>query len=122
MGTEIKGATISPRYENNILYWYYKDTFELDWKFNIKQDGTEYTIQPEDKITINFYMGCRLVHSFVFENIVDNTIKVMFTPEISNKFIPGEYSYCVKFNQYIDGAYSNTTIGANYTAIVEVCH
>ena len=64
----LKGANRSPRIKDGKIYWYEGDTFLWSMKFVIKKcDGTDYILQPTDKITVEFKI-LLLFLSFLFFN------------------------------------------------------
>ena len=122
--TELPQAKQSPRFENGILMWYYKDTFTLLLNLELKLKNELLTIKSDDIVTVHFYLDSMPIYTFTCTNISNNTCELIFNEEISKKFIPGEYTYCIKFNNVIvsENSPNNiTTIGAKYKAIVETC-
>lgn len=121
-------STDSPRFDEDVLYWYYGNTFSIYFHISLtNDDGSYVAINPTDRITTRFYKkGKSLTHEFVNENLVVRTdengkqfvdIELDFTDEISKKFDVSKYTYCITYY----GA-DVTTIGANFEAEVEECH
>ena len=82
-------------------------------------------IKDTDYVTFTFNQCCRTVHTFTCENIIDNTCILDFTQEISKKFRPGDYTFCIDFYERIDeNSIRRTTIGTaeQNRIIVEECH
>nr|DAH38696.1 MAG TPA: hypothetical protein [Caudoviricetes sp.] len=98
----LMGGRSSPRIRDGKIYWYEGDTFTWSLKFTIKQcDGTDYILQPTDKIIVDFKKNLhtdKSIYTFIFENqeYTDNTIKMEFTPEITALFPYGFYKIGVK--------------------------
>lgn len=98
----LKGANRSPRIKDGKIYWYEGDTFLWSMKFVIKKcDGTDYILQPTDKITVEFKKNLHTpdnIYSFEFQNqeYPDNTITMEFTSEITSLFPYGFYKIGVK--------------------------
>lgn len=98
----LMGGRSSPRIRDGKIYWYEGDTFTWSLKFTIKQcDGTDYILQPTDKIIVDFKKNLhtdKSIYTFIFENqeYTDNTIKMEFTPEITALFPYGFYKIGAK--------------------------
>lgn len=125
MSIEIQGAKQSPRYEDKIWYWYYGNTFNLSWKLLLKVNGIPMDIKDTDYVTFTFNQCCRTVYTFTCENIIDNTCILDFTQEISKKFRPGDYTFCIDLYEKIDeNNIRRTTIGTaeQNRIIVEECY
>ena len=130
----LPGAKQSPRIDtNNVIKWYYGDTFKLQLHLVLKRDGEVVEYAPEDQFIFSFYnKGTqRLVKRFVCTEI-DNETKLLtlkFDKETSMDFKPGRYSFSVK---YISNSEENsetqsvtediTTVGAKYSVEVERCY
>lgn len=134
---KIPGAKQSPRVDkNNVIKWYYGDTFEIHWHLTLKRDGKIIKYAPEDQIVFSFYvLGTKfLVHRFVCKNIdtETNMAILQFDKDISFKFKPGRYAFNVKYiNDSVEndngeiiierGTQDITTVGAKYLVEVEKC-
>lgn len=130
----LPGAKQSPRIDtNNVIKWYYGDTFELQLHLVLKRDGDVVEYAPEDQFIFSFYNKDtrKLVKRFVCTEI-DNEAKLLtlkFNKETSMDFKPGRYSFGVK---YISNSEENsetqsvtediTTVGAKYSVEVERCY
>ena len=120
--TTLETAKQSPRYENGKLYWYLGDNFKITFTINITKDDKPYTLQPTDKIIIEFFdMTDTSITKFEFtgEDISDNKVVMNMTKELTSLFSAKSYCYCMK---YIDADNNSTTISANNMAVVEKCH
>lgn len=118
-------AKKSPRIENEVLKWYYKNTFTYNIHLRLVDDttGAEIDLGPEDKIRFIFYTegsSC-VVHTFEVsgENLSDKLIVLNFNDEISAKFKPGRYQYCATLYTQ-SGRIKSLLI--NCKAEVERCH
>jgi len=118
---ELKPAKSSPRLENNILKWYLNDSFSIEWSFSLTWDEEPYMLDENDELIFSFFkfLEKEPVHTFSFTNVQDNSVSLDFTEEISKKFTPGVYTYCVKLNTH-DGPI--VTLYAKQRAEVEKCH
>lgn len=121
------GAKRSPRIENYILYWYQGNTFSYIWTLSLTDPESQEPVEinPTDIVTFNFYKRGTdlLIYAFSCTNIVKNEqnvyeVTLEFTSDISKRFKPGLYSYCVTYNN----GTAVTTIGADLLAEVEQCH
>lgn len=130
----LPGAKQSPRIDtNNVIKWYYGDTFELQLHLVLKRDGDVIEYAPEDQFIFSFYNKDtrRLVKRFVCTEI-DNETKLLtlkFDKETSMDFKPGRYSFGVKYisNSEEDSETQSvtediTTVGAKYSVEVERCY
>lgn len=125
----IEGAKESPRFddEKDILYWYAGDAFTVTWVFKLldEESGEIHEYAPDDRMFFTFHDAKKhLVHMFECVDIQGCELQTNFTPEISMKFKPGFYTYCVKYN-WIDeetGEERVQTIIDNKRVIVEACH
>ena len=125
----IPSAEISPRIEQGIIFWYYRDTFQLELVIKLRDEETLEPIKilPSEEIIVSFYQDekCGLkgkqnqtpIFSQVFNNIENNKIIIKINDEITNRFTPGKYCYCIKYN------YPNNrrTIVADAKIEVEPC-
>ncbi|MBO7691887.1 MAG: hypothetical protein J6T10_04540 [Methanobrevibacter sp.] len=130
----LPGAKQSPRIDtNNVIKWYYGDTFEIQLHLVLKRDGDVVEYAPEDQFIFSFYNKDtqKLVKRFVCTEI-DNEAKLLtlkFDKEISMDFKPGRYSFGVKYisNSEEDSETQSvtediTTVGAKYSVEVERCY
>ena len=130
----LPGAKQSPRIDtNNVIKWYYGDTFKLQLHLVLKRDGEVVEYAPEDQFIFSFYNKDtrRLVKRFVCTEI-DNETKLLtlkFDKETSMDFKPGRYSFGVKYisnseeNSETQSVTENiTTVGAKYSVEVERCY
>ena len=116
---EIKPAKQSPRLSGQIFKWYNGDAFSIEWNFAITVDDEPFTFSPEDKVSFNFFnFEKEPVYTFNFTNVQNNKVTLNFTKEISAKFTPGNYSYCVK----LEHAGEIVTLHAKERVEVERCH
>lgn len=117
---EIKPAKQSPRFEGETLKWYVNNTFTIEWGISLTKDNVPLVFDDNDEIVFEFYSGDKqLVHEFRFDHIVNNSVDLDFTEEVSSKFPVGKYIYCAKF---IDHDGTIITIFAKKKAEVERCH
>lgn len=134
----VPGAQESPRMgDDNIIRWYYGDTFEIHWYLTLRQGETPIIYDPEDQIIFSFYIAGtnKLIHRFVCKNIDPETNMAILIMDKSTslKFKPGRYSFGMKFVNYSqeddgDGnmvmqkhSQDITTVGAKYLVEVERC-
>lgn len=137
----IPGAKESPRMSSdNVIKWYYGDTFEINWCLTLKQKESGETIVygSDDQLIFSFYKAGtdKLIHRFVCREIdtETNIVSLKFTKNVSIKFKPGRYNFCVKYVYYTDetddegnvvtekATQEITTLGAKYLVEVEECH
>lgn len=121
MDNELIPAKESPRIEDDILYWYFGNTFNLIFELDLtdKDTGLPIIFKPEDKVCISFYNEeQRLVKAFEFTNIpANNCVELNFDIVTSRKFVVGKYTYCIDFNGRMI-----TTLAAVKEVEVEECH
>lgn len=134
----LPGAKQSPRIDkNNVIKWYYGDTFEIHWHLVLSQNESIISYAPEDQVIFSFYeAGTRkLVQRFVCTNIdtETNMMILQFDKVTSLKFKPGRYTFDVKYinfsiendgngNEYkTSDTQDITTVGAKYLVEVERC-
>lgn len=124
----IAGSKESPRYndEKDILYWFSGDAFSIDWTLRLVDcdTGEPIAYQPTDTLIFSFFdIKKNLIKQFTFTDIQNDTVTTVFTPVLSKKFVPGNYSYCIKFTWTdSDGTSRIQTLVDNKKIKVEVCH
>ena len=116
MATPIPGAYPSPRIDKGVLRWYEGDTFEITLHFELQdQDGENVTMGTTDSVSVEFLDDTRqTVHTFSFDSVEDNRVKLTFDEMVSAKFTKGKYTYDVR---YTHG--DKTTLARNNRAFVE---
>ena len=110
-------AKMSPRFEDNVLYWYQGNTFELEFIINLKIDDVLTDLKMEDIIEIKFKtseMCDETIKSFVFTEIVSNTVTMVFDEATSQLFKAGKYVFGVTYV-----GQSITTLIATNNVVVE---
>ena len=130
MDNEIKQGNIAAAHpspwideKTGVIHWYYMDTFPFTLTINLtdKDSGEPIVFDPEDEIFISFFDTKRheeLIFTATCTNIPeDNTMTIDFTEEVSERFVPGKYSFCIRYK----GEFVRT-IGANCRIEVEKCH
>lgn len=124
--TVIPIAKESPRIsDSGVIYWYHGDAFDIEWTIHLisEETGEEIEFQPGDSFEWNFWdADKKLIQTFHFDyaDIQEGNIVILeFTPEVSNKFAVGKYTYCMKYFSY-DGYI--TTINAKNKVRVQACH
>ena len=107
-------AKQSPRMETDgTLRWYAGDTFSLTFNFTLKDgSGNPISINPTDRINIQFRNSSGVIHEFESTGTASPTINI--TQEISNKFPEGVYGILIKFNST-----NVTTLLKNNKVVVE---
>jgi len=137
MEVNLPGAKESPRMDkNNVIKWYYGDTFEIHWHLTLKREGELIVYAPEDQIIFSFYIAGtdKLIHRFVCKNIDTSTNMAIlrFDKSTSLKFKPGRYCFGIKYINYSlendngetkvqKNTQDITTVGAKYLVEVERC-
>ena len=123
----IPSAAISPRIEKGTIFWYYRDTFQLELTIKLQDEETLEPIEilPSEEIVISFYNNekCNLIDNSkpiyvqTFKNIQNNKIILQIDDELTVKFAPGSYYYNIKY------IYPNNrrTIVSNAKIEVEQC-
>ena len=124
MSEIIPVAKQSPRIKSGVIYWYHGDAFDIDWDIHLTEEEQPIVFQEGDQLEWNFFSSAnkeKPVHTFNFkyEDIVDNTVTLKFTQEVSKKFAIGSYTYCIKFICH-DGRV--VTLNALNKIQVEACH
>lgn len=110
-------AKESPRFENDILYWYYQNTWELELTINLTGDLGPVTMGKDDIVKMVFKRSSSspsLFKEYVFTNIENNTVKLIMDKQTSDEFVPGEYVLGITY--YGEGV---STIVAGSKVIVE---
>lgn len=118
---KIPNAKRSPRIENGVLYWYEGDTFSINLKINLSDQDEEPIVidGTTDFVEVEFINDRReIVKSFFFgkdtgNDIVDNSIDLVFDDTVTALFTKGRYKYNVFFN-----GENRTTIADNNVAVV----
>lgn len=112
----IPNAEMSPRIVNGVIYWYEGDTFNI--KLNISlfdDDGNPVPIAEDAVADVVFKRNNgKEIHRFHFDELPEGEVNMIFTEEISGKFIKGVYSYDVMYS-----ADNRTTIVNDNQVIVE---
>lgn len=92
----------SPRFEGGELHYFVGDTFSLQLRLNVKQNGTQIDIGPEDKVHLVFLKSDVVLHEVTFENIENNTLYLNWDKELTKLFRRGNYEGRVVFeNGYV---------------------
>jgi hypothetical protein len=89
-------AKQSPRFENNILYWYYKNTFSIDFTVACTIDGELYNLKNTDIVEVSFKETAEsdiTIIKFRFFEIEANKVTVYMEKAYSELFYPGEYFF-----------------------------
>lgn len=94
----LPGAEVSPRIANGCLCWYEGDTFSLSLVLALTdQDGEEVPVSAQDTVQVTFYDAEQnTVHEETFTGIEDNTVTVVFSDAVTEKFPEGDYSYDIR--------------------------
>ena len=114
----MNSASLSPRQEGNVIYWYEGNTFTFNITFNITNEETQepVVIQPTDVVVVTFKRNindCNSVYEFTFTNVENNKISMRFSSAVTAKFPRGEY---VMGSTYI-GANTTTLIATNKVVV-----
>lgn len=113
--TSLPSARSSPRIINGVLKWYEGDTFTLDIELELTdQDGMTIDTTGKEVDFLFYNRSNELVKEFIFKNIQNNTVTLVFNTDVSALFPMGEYHYDV---HYISS--DRTTIVRNNDVIVE---
>lgn len=108
-------AVQSPRFEGTELHYFVGDTFTLKLKVNLKKDGDEIPIGPEEEIWLEFYKSGVIVTKKVFRDIQDNTLEINWDEDTTKQFKKGDYVARVV---YCDSDYRRTIL-SNFGVCVE---
>lgn len=97
-GNVLPGAEVSPRIANGCLCWYAGDTFTLSLELAlIDQDGEAVRLGAEDVVQVTFRDAEQnTVHEEVFTGVEDNTVSVVVSDDVTEKFPEGDYSYDIR--------------------------
>ena len=116
MATPIPGAYPSPRVDKGVLRWYEGDTFEVVLQFDLQdQDGEDVTMGTTDSVTVEFFDDTQeTVHTFGFDKVENDQVKLGFDATVSAKFSKGKYTYDIR---YAHG--DKTTLARGNRAFVE---
>lgn len=110
-------AKPSPRFEDETLYWYAGNTFEIKFEFNLTCGDREISISPQGRLIFRFKKDAAnvgILHEMEFENIQDNTVVLVMDEETSAKFPKGNYLFSVTYyDEY------TTTLVDSYSIKVE---
>ena len=108
----LPSAQMSPRIVNGVIKWYAGDTFELQVDIQLQdQDGENITIGQGESIEFAFFNRKReLVKLFLFENIENNCVTLVFDDEVTALFPAGHYTYDVYYNSAVRRTLSNDSL------------
>lgn len=97
--SNLPSAEVSPRIVNGVIYFYQGDTFSLQFEFFIEdQDGEPITISPTDTIKVVFKDSRKhAVKEFIFNEIRENVITVLFDESVTELFQEGQYTYDIYY-------------------------
>lgn len=112
----IPNAEQSPRIVNGVIYWYENDTFTLNIELEFNdQDGDPIEVQPTDTVRVVFTdKSMNTVKEFIFDDIDNNTITLVFNAEVTALFPKGHYTYDVIFKSA-----ERTTVANDNKVVVE---
>lgn len=107
-------AKESPRFVDDVLYWYAGNTWDMTITFTIyDESGQEVVISPTDVITVNFkknqYDNETPIKQYVFTNIQDNTVVISMDTTTTALFPRGRYVFGITY----EGLNINTIIAYN---------
>lgn len=96
----------SPRIEDDVLYWYEGNTFDIQMKFTLPNSAEPLAFRPGDRIVINFRRkkaGQPIVTSFEFTELTeDGEIILTMDQETTMMFPTGSYLMGVTYyGEYI---------------------
>ena len=116
MATPIPGAYPSPRVDKGVLRWYEGDTFEVVLQVDLQdQDGEDVTMGTTGSVTVEFYDDTQAtIHTFSFDKVENDQVKLAFNATVSAKFLKGKYTYDIR---YAHG--DKTTLARGNRAFVE---
>lgn len=109
----------SPRFVCDNLVYYVGDVFEIEYEFNLTQDGENIELSDEDRLIFEFcgenMRGVTEKREYMGNEIFDNILIFNWDKEWTKKFTRGRYSYRIRYVRS-DGI---TTIAAYGNVIVE---
>lgn len=97
--SNLPSAEISPRIVNGVLSWYQGDTFSVQMDISlVDQDGDPIDIKGTDIVKVVFRDAKRKsVKEFTFQEIVHNSITLVFDESTTELFPEGGYTYDVSY-------------------------
>ena len=107
----IQSALPSPRIEEGIIKWYVGDQFELGFKLNLEDaDGETIILNDSDTVIVEVKRWDKEpIKEFVYTNVVDNFVTLVFDEDTTGLFQKGDYIYDIR----IEGSFNTTVVNDN---------